>query len=369
MPANKKIIFLIPTLLMGGGERVVSELSLNLPDSIEKIIVLFQKQATYPYKGKLVSLDIPLNNNFLFKIFYFFVAVSRFRKIVKKEKPDFVVSFVRPANIINVLSGAKAVLRVDSFLSSLPGFWYKILVKIFYSRAFRIVCVSNASAGDLALNFGVKKEKIKVIYNPLNLDEINKKSLEPLEKQHLKIFENPVIINVGRLDKWKNQELLVKILPKIKEKIPRAQLVILGKGYMENDLKKEAKNLGVEGSVHFLGWQDNPYKFLARSKVFASSSLREGLPFGILEALSCGLPVVSADCDSGPKEILQPLSGKFGIVTPPIKSDEKGEKIKEAIISILSDQKIALDFSKAGQARAKDFDIKNIIKQWKFIYE
>lgn len=348
---------------------MVSELSLSLPSNIEKTIVLFQKQVSFPYKGKLVSLDIPLQNNFLSKIFYFFVAISRFKKIVKEENPDFVVSFVRPANIINVLSGARAILRVDSFLSSLPGFWYKALIKIFYNKAFKIICVSEASAKDLVDKFKIKKEKIKVIHNPLNIEEIRIKMAEPLEKNHSKIFENPVIISVGRIDRAKNQKLLIKILSQVREKINNAQLVILGEGELEEELKQTAKNLNLESSVHFLGWQDNPYKFLARAKVFVSSSIREGLPFSILEALACGLPVVSADCDSGPKEILHYQSDEFGILTPAVKLDASGESIKKAIISILRSQQFAENLSKKAIKRAKDFDIKNIIKQWKFLYD
>lgn len=369
MPTNKKIIFLIPTLSMGGGERVVSELSLNMPENIERIIVLFNRQISYPYKGRLICLDIPLSNKLPLKIYYFFVALSRFRKIVKKEKPDYAVSFVRPANIINVLSGARTVLRVDSFLSSIPGFTYKILTKIFYNKAFKIVCVSEASAKDLMDNFRIKKEKIKVIHNPLNISEIRKKSLEPIAEGYRKIFENPVIINVGRLSKGKNQSLLIKMLPEIKEKVSNIQLVVLGNGELEQELKREIKYLNLEDNVHMLGWQDNPYKFLARSKVFASPSVREGLPYGILEALACGLPVVSADCDSGPREILHQGSEEFGILTPAIKVSGSEEKLKQAIIKVLLDAKLAENFSEKAIKRAQDFDIKNIIKQWKFIYD
>ena len=78
---NKKVIFLIPTLSMGGGERVVSDLSLGLPDSIEKIIVLFKNEVFYPYKGKMISLDMSLSNGFLFKIYYFLKGFFLFKKI------------------------------------------------------------------------------------------------------------------------------------------------------------------------------------------------------------------------------------------------------------------------------------------------
>lgn len=345
---------------------MVSELSLNLPTDIERIIVLFNSQISYPYKGRLICLGIPLSNTFLAKIFYFFSALVRFRKIVKKEKPDYVISFVRPANIINVLSGARAVLRVDSFLSSLPGAVYKILTKIFYKKAFKVICVSRASAKDMVDNFGVKKEKIKVIYNPLNIKEIQKKNSEPLESEHQIIFEKPVIVNVGSLTKGKNHPSLIRVFSEVKKLIKEAQLVILGIGETEAELRALIKNLQLNESVHLLGWQDNPFKFLAKAKVFVSTSLREGLPYGILEAMACGLPTISADCQSGPKEILLPESGGvFGILTPA--GDER--RIKEATIKVLSDNNLAADLSKKSLQRANDFDIKNIIKHWDFLYD
>ncbi len=382
-----KVIFLIPTLARGGGERVVSELSLHLPENTERIIVLFDKQVSYPYKGKLVSLDIPLGNALPLKIYYFFVALLRFRKIVKKEKPDWVVSFIRPANIINVLSGAKAVLRVDSFLSSVPGFAYKVLTRLFYNKAFKIVCVSEASAKDLTDSFGVKKEKIKVIYNPLNIAQIKQESKKDLPAECREIFEKPVIINVGKFTKGKNHLSLIKVFAEVKKEISQAQLVILGTGESEQELKQLIKDLKLQDSVHLLGWQDNPFKFLARAKVFVSASLREGLPYGILEAMACGLPVVSADCQSGPKEILAPETdiqkeikdieyARFGVLTPSIGAKDNikeglaagEEMLKQAVIKILTDEGLRLSLSEKSRARADCFDIKNIIKQWEFLY-
>lgn len=376
----KKVIFLIPTLAKGGGERVVSELSMHLPDSIEKTIVLFNKQISYPYKGKLICLDIPLANPLPLKFFYFFKAWLIFRKVVKVEKPDYVVSFIRPANIINILSGAKAVVRVDSFLSSVPGFIYRILTRIFYNRAFKIICVSEAAAKDLVDSFGVKKEKIAVIHNFLNIQDIQRKGAEPIELKHRHIFEKPVIINTGRIDAGKNQQSLINIFLKVKKNISKVQLVILGTGNLELKLKQLAKDSGMESSIHFLGWQDNPFQFLAKSKVFVSTSLREGLPYGILEAMACGLPVIAADCDSGPKEILAPRTGigrhvksiedaEFGILTPAVTNQRIENEVAQAVVGVLTDDQRQLHFSRQSKRRAEDFDVKNIIKQWEFLYD
>jgi len=375
MSPQKKIFFLLPTLSIGGGERVASELSLNLPNLIEKTIILFKNEVSYPYGGSLVCLNIPLSNPVISRIYYFFVILWRFKKIIKKEKPDYVISFGEPSNIVNVLSHKKAILRIDNFMSAFPSSIYKLFIKILYNKAFKIVCVSEIAAKDLIDNFGIKKEKIEVIYNPLNIKEIQNLSSVPLEKEYEEIFKNPAVINMGRLTKQKSQWYLIRAFKEVKKIVPSAQLVILGTGELEHKLKKITKDLGLEKDVHFLGWQKNPFKFLAKSRVFVLSSLWEGLPYVVLEAMACGLPVISVDCKSGPREILAPKTdisheaesieyGEFGILTPFF----DGEKfLTQAMVKMLTDEKLTIELTRKSRQRADYFDIKNVIKKWDFL--
>src|SRR3989344_7902915 len=127
-----KIMFFLPTLGVGGGERVVSELSLHLPDSIERSITLFKNHVSYPYKGKLFFLGMSISNSWWQKIYYLFVGLVRFKKILKQEKPDYVVSFGTPANVINLLSHKKTILRVDNYMSSASKGMYRLLIKLLY---------------------------------------------------------------------------------------------------------------------------------------------------------------------------------------------------------------------------------------------
>lgn len=378
MPIRKKIIFFLPTLSMGGGERVVSELCLNLPDSVEKTIVLFKNEVSYPYKGKLICLDIPLSNPIFLRMCYFFVAIWKFRRIIKKENPDYVISFGEPSNIINVLSNKKSILRIDNYMSSFPGGLYKTLIKVLYNKSPMIVCVSKAAGKDLADNFGIERNKIKVIYNPINVGDIQRLSLTPLERLHAEIFEKPVVISMGRLTRQKSQWHLIKAFKIVKGVIPEVQLIILGKGELETDLKKIAEKLGIERCIHFLGIQKNPFKFLARADVFALSSLWEGLPYVVLEAMACGLPIVSADCKSGPREILAPKTNitnqatnieyaEFGILTPEVFLPKSEDFLAKALIKVLTDKKLSSELSQKSKQRANYFDVKNIIKEWDFI--
>ena len=382
----KKVLFLIPTLSIGGGERVVSELSLNLPESMERVIVLFKKEVSYPYKGNLISLNIPLPlKNPFSKIFHYLLGLLKFRKIVKTENPDYVISFGHPANVINILSAClpagreqRAIVRVEGFLSNscydLGGRIYKFFIKRFFNKAYFVIDVSKASAKDLIENFGVKANKIKVIYNPLNVKEIEKLAEEPLETKYQEIFDNPVIINVGRLTFQKNQKSLIEAFLKIKKEIKNVKLVILGQGELERELKELSKRLGLDKDIYFLGWQKNPFKFLARSKLFLLSSLWEGLPYVLLEAMVCSLPIVSFDCKSGPREILAPDTN-FGFETEDIEYAKYGtlvrprdkHKLSEPAVKLLSDENLLNEIKEKSIKRALDFDIKNIIKEWQFL--
>ncbi|MFA5878107.1 MAG: glycosyltransferase [Candidatus Staskawiczbacteria bacterium] len=371
---KKKIMFLLPNFYQAGGHRVVSELSLNLPENIGQTLVLFENKVSFPFKGNLISLDIPLSNNFIFRAFYFLVALARFKKIVKREKPDYIMGFGVPANIINILSNKKSILRVDTFLSSSNGNLYKILARNLFHRAPQVICVSKRAAKDLVENFNIEEGKIKVIYNPLDINKIRALAKGPLTTDQEKIFGKPVIISTGRLVEGKNFVLLIKVFKKVKEKIKDAQLVILGEGEMMPELEKVISDLNLKGEVHLLGWQENPFKFLSKAKLFVLASLQEGLPYCLLEAMACGIPVISTDCKSGPREILAPQTdvemeaqdieyAEFGILTPVSNEGVLGN----AIISVLTDATLERNLAEKSRERAEDFDVKKIIKKWDFL--
>lgn len=373
---------------MGGGERVVSELSLGLPDSIERIIVLFKNEIFYPYKGKLISLDIPFSNGFLPKIYYFLKGLFRLRKIIRKEKPDYVIAFGFSADLLAIFAGKNALVSAHSLWTKCHGgIIEKNLIRIFFNKSKKVICVSETVAEDLIKNFWVRREKIEVIPNPIDVKKIQELAVLSLEPERRGIFKNPVIINMGRFSRDKNHYSLIRAFQEIKNKIKDVKLVILGDGEKEEFLKQLIKELGLEDSVYLLGRQDNPFKFLSKAKVFVLSSLREGLPCSILEAMACGLPIISADCQSGPREILAPETdikrqakdieyAEFGILTPifdkkiyksaePLAESEK--KLAEAVTSVLTDKKLSDNLIKKSKQRAEDFDIKNIIKKWEFL--
>ncbi|MBI2642397.1 MAG: glycosyltransferase [Candidatus Wildermuthbacteria bacterium] len=375
---KKKILFFIATLAQGGAERLISELSFKLPD-FDIVIVISENKVSYPYQGKLVVLNIPFPKNFFLKIYCYFLRFLKLRKVLQTEKPDYMVSFGAFAHVTNVVLNRDVFLHTDMFYSKARndfwGFVLKVFARFFYNRAQKIIPVSLSSAEDLVQNYGIQRKKIQVIYNPVDIEKIQRLRKEPLGQAFQEIFSHPVVITMGRLMKQKGQQYLIKAFKKFKETVRDAKLVILGEGELEAALEKLARDLNIQDDVHFLGWQDNPFPFLRSSQFFVLSSLYEGLPTVLLEAMACGLPVVSTDCKSGPREILAPATdsnktakeieiAECGILVPV----EDEEILSRAMVLLAEDPSLRVSLAEKARKRAEDFSMERILGDWKLLF-
>lgn len=378
-----KVILFIPSLSGGGAEKIVSELSLNFPKNIEVIIVLFWNKISYFYNGKLISMNSLPSKNIFIRLFHFCNRVYKFKKILNIEKPNIVISFLNGPNFVNIVTANQSIINVVSFQSRASfTFSVNFLIKLLYNRAGKIIACSEGVKNDLIENFCIKKNKIKVIYPPINVEKIqqlaNKQVKHPWFKEDI-----PIIITFGRLTKTKGHYHLIKAFSEVRKHFP-CRMVILSEGKLRKSLEKFGKTLLLDEDILFLGWQENPFKFIAKSTIFIYASLLEGLPMVLLEAMACGLPVISTDCLSGPREILTQDTtinyqtknieyAKYGILTPvcddnfPQKNiflTKKEKMLAEATIKMLTNKSIRKQYKKASLNRAKDFDIKEIIPKW-----
>lgn len=176
-----------------------------------------------------------------------------------------------------------------------------------YRRADAIVAVSDGVSRDLASLLAVDQRRIAVIYNPVDVLSIQAAIDAPvptwLETQFLQL-KSPVVISAGRLQPQKSYLDLVEAFAKLHPEIA-GSLVILGDGPLRAEILERAAHLGLENQIWMPGFVDNPWWFISRSSVFALSSRWEGFARVLVEALACGVPVVSTDCPSGPREILK----------------------------------------------------------------
>lgn len=400
-----KLAILIPDLSGGGAERIASLLSLYLPESIDKIIIVSNKKIEYPYRGRLISLETRATGNFILAIFRFFKRVILLRLIKKRFDIEVTVSFLEHANFSNLFSRVRdrIIVSVRAYKSACDsnkgfyGFLSRVFIKQFYNSADAVVVNSQAMKYDLVDNFGLRPDKVKVIYNMLDLEFVVKQSQEALPIEFESLFLKKVIITSGRLTRQKAQRHFFDVFKQVSKQVSSLKLVILGDGELKEYLVEYARKAGLkvfsvweqhsiseDYDVYFLGFRKNPFSFINKAKLFVLSSLWEGFPNVLLEAMAIGVPVVSADCYSGPREILSPTSDfrfktkkadfvEYGVLLPTFES--LGSKINkvsgqvehiwiQSIVTLLNNESFLRQYRERGFQRAADFKIEHIICEW-----
>ena len=376
MTQNRKItvVFFLPSLEPGGTERNVVNLANNIDKSKYNVsLVLGIKEGDFL---KEVNSDIPIINlNTYRSIASFFKLITYFRI----HQPDVFVSAFPRVNVICIVAKifskakTKIIITEHSVFSMLPviakSFWRRLFARFFmptigsliYPKADSIICVSNGIAVDLLKIVGCK-EKIKVIYNPVIDGKIYDLAEKPVSHIWFSDPKIPIIIAVGRLVECKNYPDLFKSFNLVIKSHP-AYLVILGAGPEIKKLTALVQKMNLSQHITFLGFQENPFKYMKKASVFVLSSLQEGFGNVIIEAMACGTPVVSVNCPTGPGEIIENM--KNGILVPV--NDEKN--MASAILRILNDKNLAKNFSIEGQKRAEFFSVKRSVQEYEKIFQ
>ncbi len=394
---KKKIIFLMNSLEHGGTERVVTTLADSIKSKYEvKIYTLFDKKVI---DTKIEHHSLLKNKNPYMFFFLLPVYVAKLKKMLKHEKPDLVISFLEFSNILNIITRKKekTIISVRAHISEVykkrkSRFLFIPIIKSLYKKSDHVIVNSENAKIDLIKEFDVKKERIKVIYNPVDINKIRELSEDKIEAEYKDVFNKNklVLVNLGRLTYQKAQVNLIKIIKNL-ETTEDVKLVIIGTGELKAYLSNLVKKWNLEKKVLLLGDKKNPFKYLKRADIFVFTSFYEGLPNAMLEAMACGLPVMSADCRTGPREILAPDTNpeanakseeksKYGILCPsfdqkinPLEKEELSyeEKIfKKTLENLIKDKRLMTEYSKMSKKRIKDFDKKLITAKFvKFIEE
>lgn len=305
--------------------------------------ILFEKKGTLlkeiPKEIRILTFNLPTKRKFKTIFFVFPLAFYLY-----KERPIALVSnsFYHsiPAVVAKILSFFKGKLILIehnniSFLlqQSHRETIFRILIKLFYPLSNKIVAVSKGVAESLITETSLPKDKVQVIYNSIFAEEILEKMKHPVSHPWLCSKKTPIILSVGRLTYQKDFSTLLKAFHELKYKLKlnSAKLIILGEGEERITLERLARELKIDKDLDMPGIVLNPYPYFKNADVFVLSSRYEGLSLVLLEAMTCGIPVVSTDCPYGPREILE--NGKYGKLVPVGNYRELAKAIKETILN------------------------------------
>ena len=358
----------------GGAERVMSYLLPYLQaKNYDVILVLMNTKIVYP------SIEnIPIHyleksevvESGLFKFLKLPYLAFKYARFLKKEKITHSFSLLTRPCYINIMARwftnhpYKLMVSERNYPSMQYGYddnqskINSFLVKKLYPKADLIISNAKASAEDLIANFNVSREKTGVIYNPIDLDKIN--AIIPKES----FFDSKYInlVSVGRLQLVKNHKLMIEAVAPF----DNVRLYIFGEGELREDLQTQIDTLGITESVFLMGFESNPFQYLKAADIFIFSSNHEGFPNVIMEAMACGLPIVTTNCKSGPDEIMELKETKsndimitdYGVLSPvgDIKSLQKG------LAYCLENPEYLVDCRNNVKKRIKDFEREPILE-------
>ena len=252
-------------------------------------------------------------------------SLPRLIRYLRREQPRALASVLDHANVVALwarkLSGypGRVVVIEQNTLSeaarngkSRRDRMMPRLVARFYPWADHVVGVSAGVSADLVRLTGLPEDKVGVIFNPIVSDDIIEKARAPVDHPWFR-DGSPVLVAAGRLRPQKDFPLLLQAFARVRAR-RAARVVILGEGPERPKLEALVRRLGIEDDVDLPGATSNPYAYMARSTAFVLSSRWEGLPTVLIEALSCGAPVIATDCPSGPRDIL--AGGRYGTLVP-----------------------------------------------------
>ncbi|WP_029522605.1 glycosyltransferase [Persephonella sp. KM09-Lau-8] len=252
----------------------------------------------------------------------------KLKSIIEREKPIAVFGNMLPQNIS--LSLAKILIRespktkyfgfvrTSSSFIEYKAFYktpYKTFVRKIYENLDKIIAISSIVKKDLQNAFKVDENKIEVIHNPIDLEYIKIISQEALNEFERNIFSKKTILYVGRFSPEKRLDLLIKIFSLINAKLKNINLVLVGTGEEEKNLKELVKIYNIEKNVFFLPYTANPFKYMKNATIFALTSEQEGFGRVVAESMACETPVIAFENEfSGHKDIV--INDYNGILIP-----------------------------------------------------
>jgi glycosyltransferase involved in cell wall biosynthesis len=314
------VLFFSPSLGVGGAEMQVLRLLQRLDRaSIRPSLSVARGGGSYESR---LPADISVHvcthgiNSSLLSVASSIVAL---RQRIERERPDVVMALLEHASVVLVSALAllahppKLVLGIQNnfsqTLATVPRSLAWLLPRLYrraYERADHVIAISRGVARDLSQHLPSTAPKTSVVYNAGMDEELEQLARAPLAEAR---SARPLLVACGRLSEQKDYVTLIRALPLLATQ-PAPELWVLGEGALKESLQRLAGELGVLERIRWLGFQKNPFPFMAAADAFVLSSRWEGFANVVVEALACGTPVVATNCPYGPEEILD--GGRYG---------------------------------------------------------
>ncbi|MBJ80454.1 MAG: hypothetical protein CMH60_03975 [Myxococcales bacterium] len=374
----KKVCILINAMAGGGAERAIAQVAQQIdPNKYALHFVFLEDIQAY-------SIDPKIPQTILCKgkrsLLWMPMALWRFGRWLKQHQPDIILSSLTRAHLLSILSkvaypqGKRIISeQTDTYAAYASRPVFSALLKYLFSFADGAHFVSKGIEWSWRTH-GHFKQPSQVIFNSIDLSHILEASQEDLPQDAHEFFNSKVIVHAGRLVPQKNQMLLLEAFALLPEDY---RLAILGEGPLEKSLRDKAEALGLGERVRFFGFQENPYAYFTRSEFMVLSSDFEGFGNVLIEAMACGLPVVSTDCPSGPREVLAPETpfsehlqpgqgnelAEYGVLVP--MADAQG--LAQAMKSLSEDKALQQNYGQKSKERANDFVLDKISREYEVL--
>jgi glycosyltransferase involved in cell wall biosynthesis len=333
---GSRVSIFLPSLAGGGAERSIAAVANGLAARGAQVsLVLATARGPYMDAVQPAVQVVDLGAPSMLR------ALPRLVRHLRRAQPSALLAAMSHANVAAALahrlarSRARLVLservHVASLLAEYRGASMRAtyaLMRWTYPWADQVVAVSQGVADDLTRHIPVAPERVVTIYNPIVDEQLL--ALAQAEPTHpwLKSVDAPVVLAAGRLIPQKDFATLIEAFAQLRRKRP-ARLLILGEGELREPLLAQAARLGVADDVSLPGFESNPFAVMRAARVFVLSSRFEGLPGVLIQAMTCGARVVSTDCPSGPREVLE--DGRWGALVPVGDAAALGAAIEAAL--------------------------------------
>lgn len=329
--SRPSLLMIIPNRGLGGAQRAFHDHGVALREYYDVTEVIFNEDEPdlYPSGNPVRSLGVAGGGSVLDKLRNFYQRVARLRALKKELHCDVAVSHLEGADYVNLLSKGKekVILLIQGskvhdgeIKGGLGQLRKRLLMPWLYRRADYVVTVSRDIMPEMTEVFGVASDRLSAINNSFDVEKVRARSQEPLPAAtQAAIYGTvPVLVTSGRLAVQKNQAPLLDIFAILLEHQP-AKLVFVGDGELRDELGQRARARGLRTwlawedapltsayDVYFVGLQSNPFQYIRPAQLFVFPSAWEGFPLALGEAMTCGTACVTADCPTGPREMLAP---------------------------------------------------------------